>query len=61
MGMTPATTDGARTEEAGRGPSRPAPSAAAAASSQIGALAAVLGSEDSLFRDPFADFTPSGR
>jgi hypothetical protein len=25
------------------------------------ALAAVLGSEDSLFRDPFADFVPSSR
>lgn len=26
-----------------------------------GLLAAVLGSEDGLFRDPFADFTPSQR
>ena len=25
------------------------------------ALAALLGSEDTLFRDPFADFIPSGR
>jgi hypothetical protein len=25
------------------------------------ALAALLGSEDALFRDPFADFVPSGR
>ncbi len=57
MGMKPkrGTGNGA-TGASGNGGTRPSGADAAQAG-----LAALLASEDLLFRDPFADFTPSAR
>ncbi len=61
MGLKPVIGDGGRSAESGRG----APgngSLAVASPAPLGvALTTLLGSEDTLFRDPFADFRPSDR
>jgi hypothetical protein len=57
MGMKPKDNTGGRPSgSAGNGGTRPSSAEAAQ-----GGLAALLASEDLLFRDPFADFTPSTR
>lgn len=61
MGLTPTSIDIGNSPAPGRDAVRPAPPATRALPHAGGGLAAVLGSEDSLFRDPFADFAPSGR
>jgi hypothetical protein len=57
MGMKPKHAAGSRTAASAESGS-PRPSSADAAQ---GGLDALLASEDLLFRDPFADFTPSAR
>lgn len=63
MGLTPASIDtgNAPAPAPGRDAARPIPSTVKALPNAAGGLAAVLGSEDSLFRDPFAEFAPSRR
>lgn len=57
MGMKQKQNAESRTTgSAGNGATRPSSAEAAP-----GGLAALLASEDLLFRDPFADFTPSSR
>ncbi|MEO8139734.1 MAG: hypothetical protein ABI742_08815 [Gemmatimonadota bacterium] len=59
--MTRTGGDSARTSEAGRPATGPRAVGTAAPLPLAAGLAAQLGSEDTLFRDPFADFAPSGR
>jgi hypothetical protein len=61
MGLTPTSNDIGSSPAQGRDAARPAPPATKALPNAVGGLAALLGSEDSLFRDPFADFAPSRR
>jgi hypothetical protein len=61
MGMSPTIDDGRRTNETVGANSRSVGPVSAAQPPFAAGLAALLGSEDSLFRDPFADFAPSGR
>lgn len=62
--MTPPTGDRGRAGEARPASLRPAanPTVPVPGPPALAAgLAALLASEDTLFRDPFADFAPSGR
>lgn len=59
--MTPIPTAGNHLPEPGRTAIRPASPATTPLPTPTGMLSALLGSEDTLFRDPFAEFAPSGR
>ncbi len=61
MGLTSTSIETGNFAAPGRDAVRPAPPATGALPNAGGGLATVLGSEDTLFRDPFADFAPSGR
>ena len=61
MGVTSNPGDVGLPAAAGRSNPRPAGSAGTPALALAASLATLLGSEDTLFRDPFADFAPSGR
>jgi hypothetical protein len=61
MGVTGTTGDAGRPNGTGNASPRPAGVVASTGAPLPLGLPGVLGSEDSLFRDPFADFAPSGR
>lgn len=59
--MTINTGDRGLGDPAARPLTRPAGSTATSAQALTAGLATLPGSEDTLFRDPFSDFAPSGR
>jgi hypothetical protein len=61
MGLNGATDDSPRAKAVDQS-AESKPAAVPAATAPVsGTLTRLLGAEDSLFRDPFADFAPSGR